>query len=492
MPTIVEALAAFATETQFEDLPPHVVEESKRILLDSIGCALGGLSHPKGTIGVEVARLMGAGVPGAQATILGTGFKVSTVGAAFANGELMNALDFDAVLPPGHVSPYVLPGALAVAEAAGVSGEELIVATAISHEMSNRLGKAMDYLRDIKDGKVSPPPVFGYASTVFGAAAAIGRIKGYSRQVLAHALGIAGSISPVNSHWVWSQHAPATTVKYTPAGPLVQAAMAAAHFAELGHRGDWRMLDDADYGYRRIIGSSRWEPQKITSELGSAWYFPPEQSYKPYPHCRILHALLDCLREIVEANDIKPHELDGIRAWVEGFVMQPIWLLRKIEHVTDAQFSVAHGLSVGAHRIPPGKAWQSPEVVFDPSILALMDKISFEVHPDYANLVSGHGASRPARLEVRARNRTWIGEKRYPHGSPSPDPGTTMSNDELTSKFARNAEGVVAPSHIDAAVQQLLELESVADVGSVIRLLAEPSRSKTSPTSRGPAAVSAA
>jgi hypothetical protein len=67
-----------------------------------------------------------------------------------------------------------------------------------------------------------------------------------------------------------------------------------------------------------------------------------------------------------------------------------------------------------------------------------------------------------------------------------------MSNDELTSKFARNAEGVVAPSHIDAAVQQLLELESVADVGSVIRLLAEPSRSKTSPTSRGPAAVSAA
>jgi hypothetical protein len=67
-----------------------------------------------------------------------------------------------------------------------------------------------------------------------------------------------------------------------------------------------------------------------------------------------------------------------------------------------------------------------------------------------------------------------------------------MTNEELAAKFARNAEGVVAPNHIDAAVQQLLELESVTDVGSVVRLLAEPSRSRTSPSSRGPAAVSAA
>ena len=69
---------------------------------------------------------MGAGAPGAQATILGTREKVSTVGAGFANGELMNALDFDAILPPGHVSPYVLPGALAVQEGAIVGAAALV------------------------------------------------------------------------------------------------------------------------------------------------------------------------------------------------------------------------------------------------------------------------------------------------------------------------------------------------------------------------------
>lgn len=473
MSTLVETLAHFTTQVTYEQLPSNVVEESKRILLDSIGCALGGLSHSKGTIGVDYARIMGAGVPGAQATILGTGERVSTVAASFANGELINALDFDAVLPPGHVSPYVLPGALAVSEASRGSGKELICAIAISHEMSNRIGKATDYLRDIKNGKVSPPPVYGYASTVFGATAAIGRIKGYSKEVLADALGIAGSVSPVNSHWVWSQHAPATTIKYTAAGPLVQSAMAAAHLAEFGHRGDWRMLDDAEFGYRRIIGSARWEPQHISAGLGDEWVFPREQTYKPYPHCRILHGLLDCLTEIVETNDLKPGEIESIKAWVEGFVMQPLWLLRDIAHVTDAQFSVAHGLSVGAHRIPPGKEWQSPEVVFNPSVLALMDKVSFEIHPDYENLLVDNAASRPARIEVRARGRSFVGEKRYPKGSLSPDPQTRMTNAELAAKFDRNAEGAVAPRNVAHAIDALLSLEDVSDISSVIRLLSK-------------------
>jgi len=70
---------------------------------------------------------------------------VSIFGAAFANGELINALDFDAILPPGHVSPYVIPGALAIAESTGAPGTDLITALALSHEMSYRIGKAMDY-----------------------------------------------------------------------------------------------------------------------------------------------------------------------------------------------------------------------------------------------------------------------------------------------------------------------------------------------------------
>lgn len=471
MITNIEALAEFTFKTGFQQLPSHVAEESKRLLVDSIGCAIGGLSHPKGGIGVKYANLQGPGAPGQQATVIGTGDRVSASAAAFANGELINALDFDAILPPGHVSPYVIPCALAAAEVAGATGENLIASVAIAHEMSNRIGKALDYLRDIKDGKPSPPAVFGYSCTVFGAAAAAGKVKGHSQGMLVNALGIAGSMSPVNTQWSWSVHMPTATLKYGVTGAVTQAAMAASSLAELGHTGDIQLLDDGEHGYRRLIGSARWMPERITKELGQHWYFPNEQSYKPYPHCRILHGPLDVLINIVETNDIKPAEIEGIRAWVEGWVMQPLWMNTHIEHVTQAQFSMVHGLALGAHRIPAGKAWQSPEAVFNPSVLALMDKVECIEHPDYAKVVAADPASRPTRIEVRARGQTFVGETLYFKGSLSPDPTTRMTNQELSAKFTRNAEGVLTDPQIEQLLDRLWNLEQVENVASMASLL---------------------
>ncbi|WP_346011878.1 MmgE/PrpD family protein [Streptomyces sp. SID3343] len=467
--TLVERLAAFTADSDFDRLPADVIDESKRILLDSIGCALGAIDEPKGRIGIEYGRMTGG--TGGDATIIGTGDKVSVFGAAFANGELINTLDADAVLPPGHVTPYVLPGAMAVGESVRASGKDVIAAVAVAHEMSYRIGKAMDYLRDFKDGKVSPPPVYGYSSTVFGATAAVMKLKGIDRGVLSHGLGIAGSIAPVNSFRAWSEHAPTSTIKYLLAGALTQAALTAAHMGELGHRGDLRVLDDREFGFARFIGTSRWEPQAITDELGEDWRFPTEQSYKPYPHCRILHALLDSLTEIVTENDIKPAEIDGIKAWVEGFVEQPLWVNRTIEHVHDAQFSIAHGLAVGAHRLPPTKAWHDPALVFGDSVMGLMDRVTYEVHPDYVELISGNPASRPARIEVSARGTTFVGERRYPKGSKSPEPETTMTTDELVTKFRGHAEGVLPDANIDRVVDAVLDLETVGDFGEVMSLV---------------------
>lgn len=465
--TIVEQLSDFAVRSDFAQLPADVVEESKRIVLDSIGCALGAVHQPKGRIGIEYGRLTGG--TGGDATIIGTADRVSVFGASFANGELINTLDADAVLPPGHVTPYVLPGALAVGESTGASGKDLIIAVAVAHEMSYRIGKAMDYLRDIKDGKVNTPSVYGYSSTVFGATASIVKLKGLSEGVLAHALGIAGSIAPVNSFRSWSMHSPTSTIKYLLAGALTQAAMTAAHMAELGHRGDLELLDDREYGFPRFIGTERWEADRITAGLGTDWQFPAEQTFKPYPHCRILHALLDVLNEIVVDNDLKPHEIDGIKALVEGFVEQPLWLNRTIEHPHDAQFSIAHGLAVGAHRVPPGPAWHDPDLIFSRSVLDLMDRTTHEVHPDYVEMLSGNAASRPARIEVSARGQTFVGERRYPKGSKSPDPETTMTNDELVAKFRTNAEGVIPESNMDRIVEAVLNLETIDDIGTVMK-----------------------
>lgn len=99
--SLTDVLAIFAFETKFENLPGTVVHEAKRILLDSIGCALAGISTDKGKIAVQLAERLGGP---SESSIIGRGDKVSCNSAAFTNGELINALDYDTILvPPGHI-----------------------------------------------------------------------------------------------------------------------------------------------------------------------------------------------------------------------------------------------------------------------------------------------------------------------------------------------------------------------------------------------------
>ena len=469
--TIIEQLADFSANTAFSRLPSEVIEECKRDMLDSMGVALAAVDQPKGKAGIACAQRM-AGSNG-DATIIGTALKSTVFGAAFANGELINALDMDSVLVPGHVSPYVLPGAFATGESHRSSGRDLIAAIAVSHEMSYRFGAAMSLTRDYKDGKVATPPVVGYTSTIFGATASAGKLKGLTTDKLANALGIAAAISPVNAHRAWLMHAPATTIKYVLAGALTNAALTAAEMGELGHRGDLQTLDDSEFGYPRFIGTQRWEPGTLTAALGTEWRFPRYQMYKPYPHCRVMGAPLDLLIDLIAKHDIQVAEITSIKAYGEGWAyVLPAFVSRDIQRVEDAQFCFAHGLALAAHRIPPGKKWQDPAVVFDPSIMALMDKVSLEVHPSSVQALSENPSLRPSRVEISARGQTFAAEKRFPKGTPSPDSESFMTTDELVLKFRSNASGAISPARIDSVVDQVLHLEQVADFGVIMRQLA--------------------
>ena len=477
--TLVQQLAEFTADTHYDGLPEEVAHECKRMTLDAIGCGVAGVNEPKSRIGIEYARMVGAGDP--KATIIGTNEKVSVLGAAFANAELINALDMDAVLPPGHVSPYVMPAAFGTAETRAGSGREMIVAMAVSHEMSNRFGKAVDYQRRVKDGKIDPPKVFGYSNTIFGATAAIGRLRGFSSDTLAHALGIAGCISPVNSQIAWFEHVPISTIKYQLAGMLAQQALTAALMGELGHRGDLKVLDDREYGYARFIGTEKWEPSELTHELGSRWNFPRESIFKPYPHCRIMHGMFDLILEIVHEQRLKPDDIEAMTVYVEGIAERPCWVNRTIERVEDAQFSMAHGIAVAAHDLPLGKAWQDPKIVFGDSVMALMKRVTTQVHPDYAKAISGNAASRPARVEIHARGQHFVAEKSYPKGTPSPDPTSRMTDDELSAKFRHNCDGVLSPAQTESLVDALWNLDTVKDFGAVMRLCAPAASAKPAP-----------
>ncbi len=113
-------LAEFVHTSKFSNLPTDVIHQTKRTLLDAVGCAIAGRSMQAAKLAIELAIRLGGPK---ESTIIGSNAKVACNNAAFANGQLINAQDFD----PGsieHDSAGVIAGALALAEATGASGKD--------------------------------------------------------------------------------------------------------------------------------------------------------------------------------------------------------------------------------------------------------------------------------------------------------------------------------------------------------------------------------
>jgi 2-methylcitrate dehydratase PrpD len=120
-------LAKYVADTVYEDLPGKAIEMAKMSLLDALGVTLaaGGLCKECSAF-VEIATESGGKK---ESTILGFGERVPAHMAAFANGAMAHALDFEDAhdLALVHPNAPTVPAALATAESAGnLSGKRFI------------------------------------------------------------------------------------------------------------------------------------------------------------------------------------------------------------------------------------------------------------------------------------------------------------------------------------------------------------------------------
>src|ERR1043166_2948905 len=138
MQTIAQHLGAYAASLRFEMLPAEVVHQTKRMIVDTLGCALGGYAGEPCRIARELAATLTSATP---ATLLCTGRQTSPDLAAFANGAMIRYLDFNdgyTSLEAGHPSDSIA-ALLTAGELAGANGRELITATVIAYEVFCRM-----------------------------------------------------------------------------------------------------------------------------------------------------------------------------------------------------------------------------------------------------------------------------------------------------------------------------------------------------------------
>ncbi len=465
MPSTIEEIANFTIDTSFADLPADLVHQTKRLLLDSFGCALAGVTSEKGQWALNYARLLFAGE---QAHVLGFGDRLSLMGAAFVNAELINGLDYDAA--GRHVPPFVIPAALAAAEKKNVSGADFILSCVIAHEISIRIGNALGSHRDVTDGKVQFPKVAGHSAAIFGGVAGVAKVESFDVTTLTSALGLGGHMSPGMVQSTMIKNMPPTTAKYVMAGWISQAALSASYLAQAGHRGDKQILDH-DWGYWRFTNSSRWDAQDVLHNLGSDWRFVRGTPMKLYPCCRIMHGALDCLAIVLKNYQIRMEEIDSIEAFMEASCVEPIFNNPVLDTQVDAQFNVAFNLAVLSSGLKPGASWQSATTLQDTRIHALMKKIRFAPHPEYVSALKANADARMSKVIVHARGKVFSQEQAFIRGTSSSNSSSSFSDSELIEKFMDNAASILPRSKAERACALVMELENVTHFAQVLETL---------------------
>ena len=139
--TTARRLAELVHRVHFETLSADCIAETKRRVLDAIGCALGGFAAEPSVAARQVARDLGGRT---EATVWGEAGKTSCDRATLANSTMLRYLDFmDSHAGPDACHPcFNIPPLLAVAERVNASGPDLLAALVAGYEIQIRFQDA--------------------------------------------------------------------------------------------------------------------------------------------------------------------------------------------------------------------------------------------------------------------------------------------------------------------------------------------------------------
>ncbi|HXQ01741.1 MAG TPA: MmgE/PrpD family protein, partial [Candidatus Udaeobacter sp.] len=179
-------IAEWACALKYEHLSPTAIQAAKLFWFDSIGCALGGSQQDDAKILLKHYRAMSSG--NGSATAFVSSFKTNPVDAAFINGHMIRAMDYNDIYwkaDPCHPSDLIA-APLALCESEGLSGKDLILATIIAYEIEMRLCE------------IGRPGVREYGwhhatLSAFAAPVAAGRVLNLTPEQMVSAIGISAA-----------------------------------------------------------------------------------------------------------------------------------------------------------------------------------------------------------------------------------------------------------------------------------------------------------
>ncbi len=356
-PAVTRMLAEFVVNHPSKGWNAETDREAHRTFANWVGCAAGAARHE--TVDAAVAAVMEL-APAPQASLFGRDEKVDIANAALINGISSHTYDFDDTHLKTIIHPAgpVASSAYALAEFKGLSGRDLIDALVIGIEVSCRVGNAI-----YPDHYDRGWHITG-STGMLGSAAACARLLKLNVDQTQMALGIAAS-QPVGLREQFG-----TMTKPFHPGAAAKAGLMSALFAKHGFTASTRALE-APRGLMQVF-SDKCDWKEITERLGETWEIALN-AYKPFACGIVIHPSIDgCVQ--FKGQGIAPEQVQSISVRVHPLVLE---LTGKKTPKTglEGKFSVYHSCAVGLIYGQAGEHEYTDQVVNDPQVIALRDKV---------------------------------------------------------------------------------------------------------------------
>lgn len=431
-----EVLARFAAELRFEAIPEPVVRFAENLLVDWFGSAVAGHGAAPVMRIAQFAQAMGP--QGGASEAIASRSSNSAYLAAMANAAASHVAEQDDVHNGAvfHPATVVFPPALAVAQAVGASGPQLLAACVAGYEVGIRVGEFL--------GR-SHYQVFhttGTAGTL-AAAAAVGNLLGLDAAQMRHALGSAGT----QSAGLWEFLRSGADSKPLHTAHAAGAGLMAAYLAREGFTGAAEIFAGAQ-GMAAAMSRDA-DPARLTDGLGTRWA-TAETSFKWHASCRHTHPAADALLAAMRAHGLRADDLAEVVAQVHQGALDVLGPVREPVTVHQSKFSMGTVLALVARHGHAGLT-EFDHDYDSATTRALRAKVRMVLDPEV-------DAAYPARWIGKVTVRTADGRTLHARvDEPKGDPGNTLTREEITAKALRLAawSGGAAPAEMQAAIDTL-------------------------------------
>lgn len=367
----------FALSLDVDAIPSDVLDYSKIVFLDTLVCGIAAARLDRSKIIRRVIRRL----EGKQeSTVFGLTRRVGAANAAYANAEMMNALDADETFfNAAHFSAIVTAAALAEAERVACRGVDLLCGFLGGFEINARMNLASKMMV-FDDNEFRWSSVIGNGSDAFGAAVAAGYINKFTSAQMTNALGIVSWTTPTPKNPDMANRKEFNSFKYAPYGAVAQAGVMASLLAEEGYIGDHDVLDIIP-GFFEAQGYMGAYGELLECKADKWWIL--DTALKPYPSCRFTHAAIDAVLLFQKEHGIGIDNIQHIGIRLNPVAYSTYFFRNSAPAITLDHRAPLHG----AFNIPyivalallgrrRGPEWYSSDNLQDESVWLLAKKIS--------------------------------------------------------------------------------------------------------------------